>query len=166
MAIGPNDLVTKLAAALLPPPVGAAGKKAPPAGTPVDLAKAPHVPELVVFAGFLGANIKDPGGADWRLLYLDLRLLNWLLVEEGGILYNDTIEDDKVPGKRRDVIWVDADAAVGKGSGSQSVQARFLTGEFTRAGDFDAPLTGATLSASTGVFCEAKTPLCCTRHSR
>lgn len=154
---GPNELVTKLAAALKPPEVSSIAAED-------ALALAPDLPELVTFFGFLGGEVKQPGGGSWRLLYLDLRLQTWLLVE--SIVYATQIKDEYVPGEKVDVIWVRADAPVRRGSGSQPLESRFLSGNFTRAGDFDAPLTGGTMAAATGVFCAARTPLCCNRHSR
>ena len=48
----------------------------------------------------------------------------------------------------------------------QSDEARFLTGEFTRAGDFDYSETGGQSAAETGLFCP-NTPLCnCGPRSR
>jgi hypothetical protein len=133
------------------------------AGSPEALARASDVPELVSFAGFLGDTIPQPGQAakKWRVLYLDLELRNWLLVLDTDILDAQKVGDKTAPSGERDVIWVRADASVGRGRGSPSVEARFLTGEFTRAGDFEAPPTGGTLAAATGVFCEFRTPSCC-----
>jgi hypothetical protein len=120
---------------------------------------------LITFTGFLGVTINSPGGQAYRILYRDLRMENWLLVEDSRIVNWDQVRDETAPNDLCDIIWVTADAVVGRGRGSLSDEARFLTGQFTRAGDFEAPLTGGTLAASTGVFCEASTPLCCTRHS-
>jgi hypothetical protein len=153
-----NKLVTGLQAAK---PAAAAL-----AGTTIASTTATSTAQLVTFTGFLGDTFKFPGGQVWRLLYLDLEMERWLIVEESGIADWQQVKDEKVPGEKRDLIWVKADAAVGTGSGSQSDEARFLTGEFTRAGDFEAPLSGGTLAAATGVFCEARTPLCCTRYSK
>ena len=57
------------------------------------------------------------------------------------------------------MLWVNRDTAVGRGSGPQSDEARFLTGQFIRAGDFDQWETGGPSSAETGLFCP-NTPLC------
>jgi hypothetical protein len=130
------------------------------------LAASGWLPDMVTFTGYLAEKVSHPGGGgDWQVLYTDLPLVKWLLVEDKGILYNMTIHDDSSPFEKRDVIWVDEDASVGMGMGSQSVEARFLTGEFTRAGDFGAPPAGGTIAASTGVFCEARTAGCCTKKS-
>jgi hypothetical protein len=166
----PHQIVVELAGALNPPAVTVAGT-AMPAGSPGALANAAaaDLPELVSFIGFLGGTVAQPGATPsklWRVLYLDWRLQTWLLVEETEIVDASFVRDDRVPTTgRRDVIWVSADAWVARGGQPQSVESRFLTGEFTRADDFDAPLVGGTLAASTGVFCESKSPLCCTRHS-
>jgi len=170
-----HPLVSALAKGLVPPKVQAKTlQEKPPvpardlaAGSSGALAFASDVPDTIMFAGFLGESFQRPGGGEWQVLYLDLELTDWLLVENIGIVDEDQIVDDAVPyNQRRDVIWVRADAAVGRGHGSQSVEAQFLTGDFTRAGDFEAPPTGGTLAAATGVFCEARTPSCCRRMSR
>jgi hypothetical protein len=141
--------------------------------------QATGLPDLIAFTGFLGPTIDQPAPGDqaapdgqpppartWRMLYLDLELRTWLLVEDDEILVNEKVEDRAAPSGRRDMIWVTADAPVGHGSGSPSVEARFLTGDFTRAGDFEAPPAGGTLSAATGVFCNARTAGCCRRKSQ
>ena len=127
------------------------------------LAKSDSLPELVSFAGFLGGRVSRER-KNWRVLYLDSRLVSWLLVDEKGIIHREKVKDDKAPSGEHDVIWVAADAAVGRGSGAQPVEARFLTGEFTRAGDFDASPAAGT-GPSTGVFCPT-TPVCCYRTTR
>ncbi|MGH2969197.1 MAG: hypothetical protein ACRDK0_09050 [Solirubrobacteraceae bacterium] len=163
----PHPLVDTLAKALGPkaPPSMSYGTGGTPSATAI-LAQATDVPELVTFSGFLGDTVPQPSGNVWRLLYLDWRLQTWLLVEEGEILHAEKVKDDGAPSGLVDVIWVRADASVRRGSGPQSVEARFLTGAFTRAGDFDASPTGGTLAAATGIFCEARTPVCCYRRSR
>jgi hypothetical protein len=145
-----------------------AGRTPLPTGTADALAQAANLPDLVTFAGFLGGIVQHPRtNVDWRVLYLDWQLRTWLLVEDAEIRLAQRVTDDTVPTGERDVIWVDTDAAVGKGAGSQSVEARFLTGEFTRAGDFDdTPTGGGTIAAATGVFCEAKSVGCCYSRSR
>lgn len=128
-----------------------------------------HTPQLFTFTGFLEPTlIPQPGNESkrWQLMYLDLQMTNWLLVENDGIVDRNTVQDRAVPGGTRDVIWAAADAAVGIGRGSQSVEARFLTGEFTRAADFLASPSGGTLAAATGVFCEAQSVGCCRPSSR
>jgi hypothetical protein len=136
------------------------------AGTPEAFARASNLPERVMFAGFKGPVVFHEK-KDWVLLYLDIELTEWLLIEEKGIVAESTVEDKSVPVEMmRNVIWVQADASVGRGSAAQAVQAQFLTGKFTRAGDFETPLTGGTLAAATGVFCEARTPSCCRYYSR
>ena len=128
----------------------------------------PNFPELYTFLGFLDEQpITRPAtDSQWRLLYLDTQLMNWLLVEDGGIIRYDIVTDDGVPGGERDIVWVTADTAVGIGRGSQSLEAQFLTGEFTRAADFLASPAGGTVAAATGVFCEAQSVGCCRPSSR
>jgi hypothetical protein len=162
MAIGPNQFVTDLAKQLSPQTRSRQAAAVDPVN---ELARRDDLPELVTFAGYVGGKVQDAGNNDWRVLYLDTRLQNWLLVKDGDVLYNTTVDDDTSPSGKRDVIWVKADASVGHGSGSLSVEARFLTGDFTRAGDYEAAPAGGTLAAATGVFCEARTPLCCRRRS-
>jgi hypothetical protein len=126
------------------------------------LAGAAGVPRLVTFAGYLGARFKMRD-AEWCVLYLDTRLMHWLIVDTTGIVYRDKMRDDQAPCRQHDVIWVKADAAVGVGDAAEAVQSAFLTGDFTRAGDYDTPASGAPLAAATGVFCEARSVGCCKR---
>jgi hypothetical protein len=130
----------------------------------LQLAGSYNVPELVTFTGYVGASFTRDG-TSWCLLYLDTRLLTWLLLERDGVVYRQVMKDEKAPFEQRDVVWVKADASVGRGMGSLSVEAQFLTGEFTRAGDFEPGLTGGTMAAATGVFCEADSVGCCTPKS-
>lgn len=131
------------------------------------LADASDLPELMTFAGYMGGAIeREPDGRRWQLLYLDWRLLTWLLVPQDDIVFREALADETAPFKSRDVIWVRANALVTRGTGPQSAQERFLRGDFTRAGDFAASLTGGTFSPSTGLFCEATTASCCGRRTR
>lgn len=136
------------------------------------LAKAPHVPELVTFAGYLGGTLVYTMGEEttnWRLLYLDAKLVTWLLVPESEIVQRGSVEDPRTPFGGRDVIWIGADCSVSRGSGAlrpEEVQARYLRGEFTRAGDFAATINSGTFASPTGVFCEHPTPGCCGRRTR
>jgi hypothetical protein len=174
------NLLERLAKALLPPrqelaprPEQAPGETGaqPEAvvtqvpATPRDLAEASDVPEVIPFLGFRGGSVQQPGGTDFRMVYIDVGLQDWLLVEESGIQRYEDVEDRTVPGQRRQMLWVDVSAAVGRGHGPQSVEARFLTGDFTRAGDFEPPRGGGG-GSSTGVFCEARTYTCCRYPSR
>jgi hypothetical protein len=128
-----------------------------------------QIPDLYTFSGFRWPDYVDHPGASkqsWRLLYLDLGLKHWLLLERAGIVTEHTVEDKNVPDKLRDVVWVEADTAVGIGSGSPSLEARFLVGEFTRAADFRTSPGGGTLAAATGVYCEAESIGCCRPTNR
>jgi hypothetical protein len=113
----------------------------------------------VTFDGFVSGNVQSPSGTNWVLVYREWRMITWLLVEGSGVIHLDTLLDDDAPGGDRDVLWVDRNAAVGRGSGPQSDEARFLTGQFTRAGDLDPRETGGPSSPATGLFCPT-TPLC------
>jgi hypothetical protein len=154
-----NDLVTAIKAA------GKADEAAGAAAGTTPSTGATSPSPLVTFTGYLGDAIEWPAGTKWRLLYLDLRMECWLLVEESGIVAADKVRDDSAPLRTCDIIWVKADAAVGAGRGSQSNAARFLTGQFTRAGDSETSWTGGTQAASTGPFCGNASVLCCRRIS-
>jgi hypothetical protein len=96
-----------------------------------------------------------------------MKLLTWLLVEEERILFRDTLCDDSMPFRERDVVWLRRDTPVSHGMGApqpDEVQARQLRGEFTAAGDFKPALgDGGTAPApATGPWC---TPLCCGKHT-
>jgi hypothetical protein len=126
------------------------------------LANKPDLPDLSLFAGFLGGKIVNrANGGEWRLIYLDARLYSWLLVREDDILVHQRLQDDRAPSGLRDVLWIRGTAKVVQGSGARSNEGRFLVGEFTRAGDFAASTAGGTFSAASGLVCEATTPGCC-----
>lgn len=127
--------------------------------------KQSQLPGLVTFTGFLGGVVKEPGGAEWLVLFVDWELSRWVVVPSVAIVGRREIVDDTDASGKRDVIWLKADALVGTGSGSQAIEARFLTGEFTRAGDIATPGAGAT-AAATGVFCEARSVGCCLFRTR
>jgi hypothetical protein len=114
-----------------------------------------------LFAGFLGGPVKHTDGTEWRLLYLDSRLENWLLIPDDQIVVHQRLQDDNAPSGKRDALWVRSSATVVRGSGSRAKEGRFLVGEFTRAADFAASTTGGTFSAASGLLCEATTPGCC-----
>ncbi len=156
-----HPLVNRLGGALPGPAQLAAGQAN-------ALPAARVLPELVTLVGFVDGNVVKPGtGTNWVLVYRDWRMTNWLLVEGAGILHLDTVPEDGADSDyARDVLWVGRDTAVGRGSGPQSDEARFLTGQFTRAGDFDSSEIGGPSSPSTGAFCPT-TPLCnCGPRSR
>jgi hypothetical protein len=118
--------------------------------------------DKVSFIGYVGDTIEH-GGTSWTVLYLDWDLSTWLLIETAGIFARKYIPNYTGMGApvNSDVLWVLAEAAVGRGRKALSVEGMFLTGEFTRAGDFDAAAGGGTMAASTGVFCEGRSPGCC-----
>jgi hypothetical protein len=154
-----HPLVQQVAGALPgPAPIAPGQANALPA--------APALPELVTFDGFVSGNVQSPSGTNWLLVYREWRMITWLLVEGSGVIHLDRLQDGDSPGGDRDVLWVTRTAAVGRGSGSQSDEARFLTGQFIRAGDFDPTETGGASAAETGLFCP-RTPLCnCGPRSR
>jgi hypothetical protein len=148
------------------PLVGRLG--APPAGQVAALPAAAALPELVTLVGFIDGTIVNPAtNNNWVLVYCDWRMTTWWLIEGAGIHHLDTLpESGPDTDFAYDVVWVDRDTAIGRGSGPQSAEARFLTGQFTRAGDFDRWETGGQSAAETGLFCP-NTPLCnCGPRSR
>jgi hypothetical protein len=163
----PHTTVNVVAGALAAAPaptilLGATGNP------PDDLAQGDGVPNLIPFTGFLGGTMPHPySGVPWRVLYLDVPLQTWLVVEDGEIGATQLMADLAAPTGQRDVVWIGMNAPVGTGSGPQSVEARFLTGEFTRAADFDdSPAAGGSAGAATGVFCQGRSIGCCTPKSR
>jgi len=131
------------------------------------LARNESVPELAAFAGFLGGavdHVAGHDGRDWQVLYLDGKLLTWLMVQRSAIVFHQRLADDKAPYNQRDVIWVRADAPLARSTGSPAL---WLSGEFTSAADFTAPLAGGTApEPPTGIFCEARSPDCCPPQTR
>jgi hypothetical protein len=155
-----------------PPPPGQhpliaaiAAAAANPIGVQNVLGAAPALPDVVALDGFISGTVTQPGGVPFWLIYRDWQRFSWLLVEESGVIHSQQVTDDSAPGGLRDVVWVGPDTAVGQGAGTQSDQARFLTGEFTRAADFEASSGGDAGVASTGVFCPT-TQFCCYRTTR
>jgi hypothetical protein len=116
---------------------------------------------VMTYAGYLGGVLGDEASGKWIVLYLDAKLLTWLVVQEAGIVLHRRMEDKTAPDCKRDVIWVKRDAFVTKGSTPPSPEKRFLQGDLIRAGEFSASLTAPTLSSATGIFCEADTIGCC-----
>jgi hypothetical protein len=128
-----------------------------------ELARSDSVPDLVSFTGYVGATV-NRDQRRWLVLYLDVDLNRFLLVDADGVVHRKPIDDKKAPCKKRDVIWVKANAAatIGTYGMARSVEAEFLTGEFTRAADVEETRpTGAALPAATGIFCEARSAACC-----
>ena len=166
--LDPNPLVTDLEKRLGAPDSGAMRVQIGEAGS---LATAAGVPEVVSFTGYLGGKVphgKDGDGKDvqWCLLYLDADLRTWLIIEAKGIVRRKTVEEKTTDADPCDVVWVLADAAVGRGSGSLSLEGQFLTGEFTRAADVDeGPMGAGTFAAATGMFCAGRSVNCCTPKS-
>jgi hypothetical protein len=129
------------------------------------------IPDLVTIPGFLGGTVELPlrrQDAPWRILYLDSVLQSWRLIPDDEILLLKSVQDDKAPFGRRDVLWVDADTLTTRSEAPPrpEVQAQYLRGDFVRAGDLVAPALGGPSAASTGLFCEVSTPSCCTKKVR
>jgi hypothetical protein len=160
--LNPNGLVARVGGPLpAPGVVPVAAPAAAALGGGAAAAAAPSSPERRSFTGYLGETFNH--GVDWTMLYVDSSLESWLLIETDGIVARETIPRRAGSGSPAplDVIWVLADAAVGRGGRSLTLEGAFLSGNFTRAGDFEASPTGGTLAASTGVFCEARSAGCC-----
>jgi hypothetical protein len=156
----PNLLVDRLGGPMPPPgvsPVAMVGLAwIAPRAQPADS------PDRRSFVGYLGETFTH-GGNDWSVLYLDWDLETWLVIETIGIVGRERITSAAGSGAPalRDVVLVLADTAVGHGRRSLSLEGAFLCGNFTRAGDFEPSPSGGTLDASTGVFCEGRSPGCC-----
>jgi hypothetical protein len=136
-----------------------------------DAAGFADIPDLVTLAGYLGGSVDvEAQGRDtkWWILYLDSQLQNWRLIPDDGILLVKSTTDDSAPFNRRDMIWVEADALTARGEAPPrpEVQAKFLQGEFTRAGDLRGSASGRQMSPQTGGFCDVVTPRCCTKTVR
>jgi hypothetical protein len=177
---GPHPMILKLAFELTkqkgtPSPVGRAYEANMNAQTEGELANElanlTDLPELYTFAGYLGglvADEKDPTKANWQLLYLDAKLLTWLLLDEASIVLTNRVDDETSPLGSRDYVWLKTDASVSRGEGPpqpNEIQARFLRGDFVSAGDFAASVTGGTFASVTGPACPL-TPGCCGIRTR
>jgi hypothetical protein len=127
------------------------------------LANDPSVPELSLLAGYLGGRVMQ--GDEYRLLYLDALLSDWLLVKTEDIVANERRPAENEPAGVIDLLWVKSTADLRYGSGPRTNASRFLIGELTRAGDFAPSTRGGTFSAASGLLCEATTPGCC-RYTR
>jgi hypothetical protein len=120
----------------------------------------PAPPDWRSFVGYFGGEIEYRNRM-WTRLYLDLDLQSWLIIESAGVLQREDVHNEPGVAPGRVVLWVRPDAAVGRGKRSLSVEGEFLTGEFTRAGDFDLGTAAGTPAAATGVFCDARSVGCC-----
>jgi hypothetical protein len=130
-----------------------------------------EIPDLVTLAGYLGGAVdvalRGPSET-WQILYVDLALQNWRLIPADDIVLHDRMDDDDSPFKKRDLLWVNADAQTARSEAPPrpEVQAKFLRGDFTRAGDLTPPPIGGARPAATGVFCDVITARCCTKTVR
>ena len=68
----------------------------------------------------------DRGGKNWRLLFVDARLRQWLLFPSEDIVAETRQPDQSAPFGKRDVVWVRGDAPVLRGHAPRSVEGRFL----------------------------------------
>jgi hypothetical protein len=125
-----------------------------------EFADQASVPGVSLFAGYLGGPVRHDSN-DWRLLYLDALLTDWMLILESDIVANERLATQNAPAGVIDVLWVKATSNLVTGSGPRANTGRFLVGELTRAGDFAPSTRGGTFSAASGLLCEATTPGCC-----
>lgn len=136
-----------------------------------ELAKTTDLPELYTFAGYLGGivvDVKDPTQANWQILYLDAKLLTWLLVDQEDIVATNRVDDDTSPFGSRNYVWLKSDASVSQGEGppqKHEIEARYLRGDFVSAADFAASVTGGTFAPVTGPLCPL-TPGCCGKRTK
>jgi hypothetical protein len=118
-----------------------------------------------LFAGYLGGSFAEGNPAvNWQVLFLDASLSTWLVVRSDDIIYSDRVKDRTAAAGLRDYLWLRSDADIARGDHSDSPDALFLRGDFTRAGDFGPSMRGDTYSGG-GLLEEALTPGCCTAHS-
>jgi hypothetical protein len=112
-----------------------------------------------LLVGRLGGRCQYPPDARWwRVLFLDVDVNRWILVLEDDIKDHQIVKDPRIPGGAIDYMWVKADTPVGPGDLKTDPRNLFLTGGFTRAGDFDTSVRGDTYSPASGLICEAITP--------
>lgn len=107
-----------------------------------------------------------PAAQVWQVLFLTFDLSDWLLIRDEDIAYSCRVQDRTAPDGLRDYVWVRRDALIARGDSTKSPESLFLSGAFTRAGDFQTSLRGDT-NSSTGLACELTTPGTCglnTRH--
>src|SRR6185369_16429799 len=122
--------------------------------------------KLQVFAGFLGGVVTQKVNSvdsSWQLLYLDPKLLTWLLVDVDALLFARNVPNQQAAFGGFDHVWVKADGLVGPGDGSvqnTEIESRYMRGGFVSAGDFAASVTGGTYAPPTGQLCPL-TPGCC-----
>lgn len=175
----PNPIVVALAKKLVQDREAAAAipADAPALDAPQDQARAyaasvrsvlnafaiEDTPLLATYAGFIGGTVTGLQ-ASWLVLYLDMKLLTWLLVATDDIVHTE--HDSTGLFGYRDVIWVKAQGAVKPGEGRVEItDADFLTGGFQSAADYTATLSGGTFAPTAGAYSGALTPTCCTRRT-
>jgi hypothetical protein len=120
--------------------------------------------ELRSFTGYLGGRWTR-GTKEWQLLFVDSNLRDWIMMRADQIVYWQRVDDNKAACGKRDYIWLQTDAQVGRGSTLTYPEALFINGGFTAAGDFAASMRGDTWSSDNSLFGEATTPGCCTGKS-
>jgi hypothetical protein len=172
LAMGLSDSAVQSAITAMQ--TGATPSFAGPTGAPElapgavrDFGTQVNSPELRTLSGYLGGEVPDPGGGPaWQIMFVDSSLAGWLIVRTNEILYSNRVKDHTAAGGERDYIWLTVDTMVGRGDSSSSAQAVFLSGAFTRAGDFPTSPRGDTFPRGGGLLFDAITPGCCTGNSR
>ena len=131
-----------------------------------DFGIKPNSTALTVLVGFLGGRKQyAPDDRWWRSLFLNPALTEWVVIDEEQILEAYRANDDRCPGGSLDYIWVKSETPIGSGGLQTDPRNLFLTGGFTRAGDFATSVRGDTYSPASGLICEAITPGGCTGKS-
>jgi hypothetical protein len=123
-------------------------------------------PEIKCITGYIGGQCTYPSSSIWwQILFLDANLRNWIIVDRQQILYSDRRDDREAAAGKRDFIWVKADTLIAHGDPQTDPKNLFLTGAFTRAGDYETSVRGDTHSSASGLICDAITPGGCTSNT-
>jgi hypothetical protein len=114
--------------------------------------------------GYLGGVVPH-ADKNWQVLYGEPTLSKWAAVPVDYILLHHRTRQRSAAFGEIDILWVNGEAPIAQGFSSAPAEAVFLTGRFTRAGDFSASYADVTPQSDSGLLCEAITPGCCTLHS-
>ena len=96
----------------------------------VHAAEGVDFPDVVALTGYLGGTISGPPPGrtgDWRILYLDSQLQNWLLIPDEDIFVFSRVWNEDAAFNLRDVIWVDRDALTTSGGAPPRPEAQART---------------------------------------
>ena len=107
------------------------------AGAQDELARAfadqANVPAVSLFAGYLGGPVEHDG-QDWRLLYLDALLADWMLIQVADIVAHERLATENAPAGVIDMLWVKATANLVTGPAHAPTPGAFSSAS-SRAGD-------------------------------